>query len=306
MNPLRRIQLPLIVGLCLLAGSVHAHGPLHGEIEEISARLSRTSDPSELLLRRADLYRLDGNPDAALADLATAARIVPVPDGVEWIRSRVLMDLGRPADAIPHLNRWLELHPSHESGLALRAQAHELSHDPESAIRDYTVAITAAAQPSVDLYLARARAQRQLGSDRWPEALRGLDDGMSRLGILVTLQLEAISLEESLGRIDAALSRLDTLNQLSSRHERWLVRKAELLARAGRPGEARRSWKAALEACQALPERLRTMPATRELELSIRRNLSEDELPAATQTAVVRSSPNPGIRLLPEGTKLTP
>lgn len=306
MNPLGRIRLPLFAGLCLMAGSIHAHGPLHGEIEEISARLSHHADPSELLLRRADLYRLDGNPEAALADLSTAARITPVPEGLEWIRSRVLMDLGRPADAIPDLNRWLERHPSNEAGLALRARAHELTQNPESAVRDYTRAITAAAQPTVDLYLARARVQRQLGPEQTREALRGLDEGMARLGMLVTLQLEAISLEESSGRIDEALSRLEALNRQSSRHERWLARKAELQTRAGRPDEARRSWKEALEACQELPERLQNLPATRDLELRIRANLPADALPVPVHTPVVRSSPLPAIRRLPEGTALTP
>ncbi|MFO1457881.1 MAG: tetratricopeptide repeat protein [Verrucomicrobiota bacterium] len=290
----------------LLFGTAQAHGPLHGEIEQVSQEISRNPRDPEFLVKRADLYRLDGNLQAALSDLAIADQSSPKPDGLEWIRSRVFVDQGKPSEARADLDRWLARHPRHEPALTLRAQVHELTGDLSSAVLDYNRAIEVTAQPSSDLYLARARVQRQLGPGQIREALRGLDEGMARLGVLVALQLEAISMEEASGRVDEALMRLDTLNRQSSRHERWLVRKAELLTRAGRPEEARRFWKEALEACRLLPDRLRNLPSTQDLELQIRGNLPGEPFPASTPTAIVRSSPNPGLRLLPNGVKLTP
>ncbi|MBL9175944.1 MAG: tetratricopeptide repeat protein [Verrucomicrobiales bacterium] len=306
MNRAHRLRAILATALCLLTGPAQAHGPLHGEIEAIGGELSRNPGNATLLLHRAELYRLDGNPTAARDDLAEAARTSPAPDGLEWTRSRVYLDLGKTTDALRDLNRWLDRHPRHGPGLTLRAEILERTGDLPSAVHDYTRAIAVTVPPSPDLYLARARVQRRMGTDPARDALRGLDEGMAHLGMLVTLQLEAISLEEFLGRTDEALARVDAMNRKASRHERWLVRRAELQARAGRPEEATRSWREALDACQALPERIRSLPATRELEDRIRTNLAELPLRASTHTAVAGSPVNPGIRVLPEGTVLTP
>ena len=50
------------------------------------------------------------------------------------------------------------------------------------------------------------------GDEHLPEALEGLDQGLERLGPLVTLLSLCVDIEVALGRIDAALVRLATRN----------------------------------------------------------------------------------------------
>lgn len=264
----------VLVTIQMGSGLVWAHGPLHGQIRLLDQEITQQPDCPELLVKRAELHRLDGNLTNALADLGAAEKLEPTLEGVWWVRSRLLVDQRHPADALPDLNRWLERHPRHVDALTVRARARAQTQDLGGAVTDYTRAIAATDKPDPDLYLARAHAQRQRGPEQFAAALHGLDEGIARLGSLVTLQLEAIDLELALGRTDGALARLDTLTAQAARKETWLARRAELLDRASRPQEARKAWQQAWEACVALPSRLRETRSTKALEERISRHLS--------------------------------
>src|ERR1041385_2750456 len=101
------------------------------------------------------------------------------------------------------------------------------------------------------------------------DAVRGLDEGIRRMGPLVTLELSAIDLEVQLKRYDAALARVDTVMSRLQRKESWLVRRAEILKTAGREQEAKKSYRDALAAIEKLPPTHRHTRATLQLEASI-------------------------------------
>ena len=103
------------------------------------------------------------------------------------------------------------------------------------------------------------------------EAIRSLDEGIARIGSVVTLHLRALALEESLGRIDAAAARLEQLAAESERRESWLKRRGDLFARAGRAVEARAAYSAALAAIDSLPEWLRAAADTQKLATELTR-----------------------------------
>ena len=111
------------------------------------------------------------------------------------------------------------------------------------------------------------------GSAYFSSALRGLDEGIQKLGPLVTLQLFAIDVELKQKNIDGALARLDKVAEKSPRKETWLARRGEILQQAGRPEEARQAFKAALASFQTLPPTRRNVPAMLELERRLRRQL---------------------------------
>jgi len=97
------------------------------------------------------------------------------------------------------------------------------------------------------------------------QALRGLNDGIAKLGPIVSLQLPAIELELALGRHEAALARVDAVGAGAPRQEVWLARRGEILEQASRATDARRAYRAALLALEAA----RPTRATRELESRI-------------------------------------
>jgi predicted negative regulator of RcsB-dependent stress response len=100
--------------------------------------------------------------------------------------------------------------------------------------------------------------------------LRGLDEGINKLGPVVTLQLAAIDLELRRKNYDGALARLEQITAQSGRKETWLVKRGEILKLAGRDDEARAAFNAALVAIEALPPAYRQSRAVTALELRAR------------------------------------
>jgi predicted negative regulator of RcsB-dependent stress response len=100
--------------------------------------------------------------------------------------------------------------------------------------------------------------------------LRGLDEGINRLGPVVTLQLAAIDLEVGRKNYEAALTRLNQIAAQSERKEAWLVRRGDILKLAGRDDEARAAFNAALLAIESLPPAHRQSRSVTALELRAR------------------------------------
>src|ERR1041384_553853 len=133
-------------------------------------------------------------------------------------------------------------------------------HQYPLAAADFTRAIDLLPEPRTENYIERAQAQKSGGDLK--AALNGLDEGIAKLGPLVTLQLDAIELEMDLANYDGALKRLETLAGQSERKETWLARKGEILLKAGRTQEARAAFGESLQAIKQLPEPLRTTKST--------------------------------------------
>ena len=136
-------------------------------------------------------------------------------------------------------------------------------------MKDYTRAINLASEAQPELYLERAQALSDEGTNYFTEAVKGLEEGMKRMGPLITLQLYAIDLEAKQKSYDAALARLDRVAAASPRKETWLARKGEILQLAGRPEQAADAFQAALKAIAQLPDTRRYVPAMQELEKRI-------------------------------------
>jgi predicted Zn-dependent protease len=211
--------------------------------------------------------------DAALADLDQAATLDPHLSVVDLARGRTLLEANWPIFAKVALDRFLAKQPTHADGLVTRARVLVKLNQPVAAADDFTRAIANRPEPEPYLFIERAQALVSIGDDKIDEALRGLEEGVKRLGPLVTLQLPAIELELKTKRYDAALARLETIAAQSPRKENWLARRAEILAQAGCPVEARAAQMAALAAIESLPPSRRQDKATLELEERLRTEL---------------------------------
>jgi predicted negative regulator of RcsB-dependent stress response len=84
-------------------------------------------------------------------------------------------------------------------------------------------------------------------------AIEGLDEGLARLGPLLTLSLEAIDCDLLLGHHDAALARLDRLVAASGPHPQWTLHRGDILLAAGRQKDAHVAFSTALHEIDALP-----------------------------------------------------
>ncbi|MEM7386258.1 MAG: tetratricopeptide repeat protein, partial [Verrucomicrobiota bacterium] len=100
----------------------------------------------------------------------------------------------------------------------------------------------------------------------------------TRLGPIVTLQQKAIELELGQKRFDQALARVQTLISQSRRKDKWWQQRGDILKLAGRPAEAKKAYRAALQEIEQLRLTRRQQPAT-----VARREAIESSLAALTK-----------------------
>ncbi len=284
---LRIALIAVLVGFTL-PRLARAHAGIAEEMREVNARLATRPGDAALVLRRGELHRILGDYPAARADYERARRLDPDLAAVDLCLGTMLLDAGRPAEALRALDRFLAREPAHAGGFAARGRARLALGDPAAAAQDFTRAINHSrsdAPPRPDLYLDRARSLASLGGARVDEAIRGLDEGIARLGDPVSLELRAIDLEIRRHRVDAALARVDRIAARSPRQEAWLARRGGILDRAGRKVEARAAYARALDAISALPPARRRTRASVRLEAEIAASLARLEAPGPRREA---------------------
>ncbi len=252
-----------------------AHGPLDQQIADATKEIRQHPNDPNLYLKRGELYHFHEDWPAALADYDTAAILNPKLAFVELYRSKTLLAAGKPLEAKVALDRFFVENPIHVDGLLTRARTLVRLGQFEAAAKDYTKVIALIDVPTPELFVERAQSLEWAGKKFYPEAIAGLDEGVQKIGQVVTLQLFAIELELKLSRFDAALARLEQISAQSRRQEKWLMRKGEILEKAGRFSEAREAYSKALDAIASLPPTRRQNKAVIEMEKYIRMALQE-------------------------------
>ncbi|MGH8533350.1 MAG: tetratricopeptide repeat protein [Gammaproteobacteria bacterium] len=250
---------------------VLAHGDTHERIESLTEQLNQEPSNAQLYLERGVLYREHRNWRAALEDFERAEQLEPERADIELSRGVTLLEAGKPELAKEALDNFLVSNPDHPEALMARARTQARLGNHVAAAADYTRVI--ALRPTPDAYLERARALVAAGDDHLDEALQSLDEGVSVLGSVVTLDQFAIDLELKRSRYDGALARLDRLAAAADRPEAWLTQRGEILEKAGMIDEARQAFSQALAALENLPPYRRNNRATSALEARARSGL---------------------------------
>lgn len=228
-----------------------AHGTFHERLNHLEGEIDVQPGDALLRCRLAELYCEHGNFPEALAAAEQAEKINPKFALLDLVRGDIFLQAGRLPEARAALDRYLKQTPANAHALLLRARTKAASGKPVESLADYRAALGAAVAPEPDLYqeVSDALAAQGLAD----EALVVLDKGLRALGPIPSLTLRAMELEVVTGRFDAALSRVDLLQKSSPRPEPWMAKRAQLLARAGRPAEARAVWEGLLAHLAALP-----------------------------------------------------
>lgn len=257
--------------ILLLHSLLAVHEDLEIQIARTTKQIEREPGRAILYFRRAELHRLHEDWPAAREDLARAAARDPELAAVDLALGRVCNLSGDPQAARTALDRFVARRPDHAEGRIERARARASLGDRSGAAEDYTAAIARMDEPWAQNYLERSEVLRTDG--KIDEAIPGLEEGVRRIGPALPLQLALLDLELEAGRIDAALKRLEGIAASSERKDLWLVRRGEILRRAGRDDDARKSFQAAVAAIDALPPSRRKTKFTQDLELRARNGL---------------------------------
>jgi tetratricopeptide (TPR) repeat protein len=241
-----------------------AHADLLAAIDRVTKQIDADPKNAALHLWRGDLYRAHSDWKLAERDYDRVTQLDPRLDEVILARGKLRFESGQNAAAKIDLDKYLAVHTNHVEALITRAQVLTKLGERRAAVYDFSLALAQGTQPMPDYYLQRARLQVEEGDT--DSALHGLDEGLSRLGPLVMLQLYAIDLECARQHFDDALRRLESVSARSERKERWLVQRGEILVQARRQAEAQAAFAAALKAIESLPSRQQGTPLLLELK----------------------------------------
>ena len=276
-----------------------AHGELVRSISEVTAHLEaelrRPVDGhhrAKLYLERGELYRLNRDFTRAAQDYDAAEKHEPQRQAIYIARARMLFESGRGQPAREVIERFIAANPGHAEALYLHARVLVSLGWGARAVEQLDRALREVSQPDPDHYLARAEILVGLGKPHLVRAVAGLDEGIARLGPIVSLDSRAIDLDLALGRHDRALARIDRQAAATIRKDVWLARRADVLERAGRKRPAQDARRQALRALEALPPTLQRRPATLELR---QRLMAALHLPATGDSAapIAARSPHP-------------
>jgi len=257
-----------------LPSAVVAHPDIEARVKIVTEQIERDPGNAALFIKRGHLHHMHREWDEALKDYDRGAELDPNAYVVHLRRGETLLEMGRAEAAKQALDQFLKFNGDHAEACVLRARVLAELGAPDEAIADLSTAIALSARAQPDWFLERARLVATQ-AERIDEALRGLDEGLARLGQLVTLETLAIDLELRRDRHDAAVARIDRILARMPRKELWLVRRAEVLAGAGRVSEARDSLNAALMAIDTLPPSRRRTKAVLDLEAQARSSLAK-------------------------------
>ncbi len=253
-------------------GRLRAHEDLLGRIAAITMQLSTNQDNVDALLQRADLFRLHGNWPEARSDYAAVGKLTPNTAPLLFGLARLNADAGDDRAARAAYDEFISRYPTNGAAFIGRARVLTKLGERKSAIADYSRGLALLTNPQPEEFLERASLQAdECGAD---EALKGLDEGMARLGWVVTFQKVAIEYELKRQRPDQALARLETILARANRKETWLAWKGEILLAAGKAPEAQAAFSASLKAIDALPPRMHTSPVMAELRAKVEGSLA--------------------------------
>lgn len=263
----------LAVFLVCNPDSVRAHGDLHERIEAVSAELTSRPEDPDLLFNRGSLYAQHGDHAAAIADFSRVEKITPAQDGLYFAKARSCFGLKDYRTALEELGRIPA--PASEAGdvYLWRGRALAKLDQPLNAATNYRTAFAKLDHASPDLFIEFSRTIASAGTNHYPAAITGLDQGISKIGPVITLDLEALDLEVKIGRTDDALARVNRMLEKIPGMVSLLKRKGEILELSGSPMRAKAVYLEALAVIETLPTSRRGTDTNRQLETELRTKL---------------------------------
>ncbi len=269
------LSLSLLICWVTQAEPLSAHGDLRDQILLATQEIEQHPNDAQLYFKRGELHRFHHDLDLAAADLERAKNLDPQLHLVELARGKLMVQAGRLHSARAILDAYIAEHPDVVQARLVRAQLLVDLDDTLAAVEDYSFALERIPDPQPGNYLEWAKALAHSGEDYLDRAIASLDQGIVRLGPLITLQLYAIELELAKKNYKGALNRLDGITERAKRKEKWLAQRGDILRQAGELDQARAAYAESLGHIARLPKSRRGTPAISRLEESLQQEMTE-------------------------------
>lgn len=260
--------------ICMAFGSVpvQAHEDRDATLLRIDDAIAATPDDPELWRSRAVLERRRGGFVQAHANLAKAVELGLDRTLAQRDRGLIWLDERRFGDAEASLRSARAQSPQDAPTILAHARALAGLERWREAADSYAALVALSPAASPDVQLERIHATEAAGGpDGVADALRVAATALVALGSVPALEQAALDLEMRAGLVEAALARLDRLRGSGVLAlDTLLLRRAEILERAGRQQAARDAYAEALAALDARTPARRATPAARQLESQAR------------------------------------
>ncbi len=239
---------------------IRAHGDDQLLIDALTEELAKAPE-ADLFIRRGELFRHHQEWAKAAADFESAAKLEPRLGIIDFFRARLWLEAGDPLKAQPFVERYVKDTPDEAEGWFLRGDIRAALGQHEAGAQDYVAGLQKTPRPRPEHYLRRAKVLAMAPTPEPARILAAIDEGILRIGPVVSLVDYAIAIEIEHNNFAGALTRIDEAMKHAPRRESWLVRKGDILVKSGRAEEAVASYRAALSAIDELPARYReTVP----------------------------------------------
>ena len=265
--------------LCIGAAlplSARAHEDRDATLARLDQAIVATPGDPDLWRSRAVLERRHGSFLQAHADLTKAVDLGLDRALAQRDRGLIWLEEGRFGDAEASLHSARAQSPNDLPTILAHARALAGLLRWRDAADSYADLVQRAPRASPDVQLERIHATEAAGGPNgMADALRVTETALATLGSVPALEQAALDLEVRAGLVDAALARLDHL--VSSgvlARDALLLRRAEILERAGRQQAARNAYAQALAALDARTQARRATPAARQLESRAREGIA--------------------------------
>lgn len=247
-----RCALSGVIGLVCAMGDASAHGTAEDNTASLDREIAARPDDPSPHIQRAMIELETGAWQSALADAELAVRKGARREGLDLLCAKALIVGGKFDAARRLLDEFIATHPLLAEPRLTRARLERRLRHPAEAVADFRTALSLTKTVEPDLFVELA--VWLVNDGKTDDALALLDHGVKRTGAVASLEVKALEIEVSQGRHEAALRRIDILQDQAPRAEPWMARRAALLAQAGHEREAREAWLSLKTHIENLPD----------------------------------------------------
>ncbi len=224
--------LMFLVAFMLTPDTGLAHGSLHEAIERKSRQIEEQPDDALLRFERGMLYQEHGDIGPALKDFHKVLQLEPAYHICHLPLAQLYRDTGNFKQALLHINTFLEQEPENPFGYETRASISQKTGAYLSAAADLKKMIALKNGNAIrpDDYFNLADGILLAYPGRYGLAIDALEEGLQRLGGIISLQERLVDMEIAAHRYAAALERIELVMQSLPRKGKWLAKK-EAVAR---------------------------------------------------------------------------
>lgn len=243
----------IILAIGFYASIASAHQAIDVQVERLNALLKAAPNDRVLLVKRGELHRQHRDWDLALKDYLQAKKIKNTSGDIDFYIGRLWVDMEQAKRALPLLRRFTLSNPRHSVALQYQGDAHFALKQFFRAALVYEQASVFEKHPDPELFLKIANAYTAAGSDYQKDAKAAIEQGMVRLGPLVTLITTGIEFELKQQHYNQALALLERLPEVVKNSPKWLARRGDILQKSGRKEEAILAYNRVISRIENLP-----------------------------------------------------